>query len=80
LLAPAAGNANRWLLDGVYGKDYYVTLLELLKIVLSENLPQGIENPYAQATRYRTSQFLAFSPIDPSIFYIKILLEENTVG
>ena len=54
----------------IYNKDYYVTLLEALKAVPSEHVPEGMD-----VTIYKTSQFHAISPIDPLLIYIKVPCE-----
>jgi uncharacterized coiled-coil protein SlyX len=62
---------------GIYEKDYFVTLLEALKAVTSEHIPGGIRSPYSDVTFYKTSQFHSISPIDPSLFYIKMPMERK---
>jgi len=62
---------------GSYEKDYYVTLLAVLNAVPSEHLPEGISSPHSDVTIYKTSKFHSISPIDPSLFYIKVPMERK---
>jgi len=61
---------------GIYEKDYYVTLFEALKTAPSEHVPEGIVKPNSDMTIFKTSQYLAISPIDPSLFYIKVPIDK----
>lgn len=64
----------------IYNKDYFVTLLEILKHVPNENLAQGVDIESTGSTLLLTSEFHDRSPIDPNIVYIKIPFDENILN
>lgn len=63
----------------IYYKDYFVTLLEILKHVPSEKSDQKAEFESESSTFLLTSEFHAISPIDPEIGYIKVLFDKNSL-
>lgn len=64
---------------GIYDKDYFVTLLEILKHVPSETADQKAEIESESSTVLLTSEFHAVSPIDPEIGFIRVLMDKITV-
>lgn len=61
---------------GIYEKDYFVTLLYLLKFVPSEDVSK--EKQYeGEAKILPESSFHGRSPINPEIFYLKVPFYEN---
>lgn len=63
----------------IYDKDYYVTLLEILKLVPKETAPQDIL-PRDGAFVLTTSEFHHISPIDPGIIYIRIPFDKSMLA
>lgn len=65
---------------GIYDKDYFVTLLEILKHVPCKKSDQRAEFESVSSTFLLTSEFHAISPVDPEIGYIKVLIDKNTLN
>jgi len=64
----------------IYDKDYFVTLLEILKYVPNEKLAQSVDIKSDSSTLLLTSEFHDRSPIDPYNIYIKIKIDESILN
>jgi hypothetical protein len=65
---------------GFYEKDYFVTLIEILKDVPNEVSDQKATMESCSSTILLTSEFHALSSINPEIIYLKVLIDKTSLA